>query len=209
MVDASQPFPGAQAIVLSEHVDYWDRGGWKDPYSLSLFTERQAGYVHSLGLETPYTPQAIVDGKSELQLNEPQQIRQIFETAASTPQVPVSISSLSVEGGVSPVLRAHVDVAVGQEKRSADILAAVALDHAESQVSRGENQGKHLTHVAVVQELVKVGRLEKGKAFSRDIQVKLKPNAASENLRLIVFVQDPEFGKVLGAALEKSNNSSK
>jgi hypothetical protein len=196
-------------IVLSEHVDYWDRDGWKDPYSLALFTDRQSAYVRAMGLDTPYTPQAIVNGKSELRLSEPQQMSQILEKAASAPQVPVSISALRVEENVPPVLRAHLDVDGGQEKRNADIFAAVALDHVESQVAHGENGGKLLTHVAVVQELVKVGKLEKGKAFSQDIQVKLRPNIAPGNLRLIVFVQEPELGKVLGAALQKSSPAGK
>ena len=52
-----QPVPGVQLLVLSEHVDYWDDLGWKDPFSDRRFSERQAGYGSRI-----YTPQAIVDG---------------------------------------------------------------------------------------------------------------------------------------------------
>jgi hypothetical protein len=208
-VDAAQPLPGAQMIVLSEHVDYWDHDGWKDPFALTFFTERQVGYVRALKLETPYTPQAIVNGKSELRFSEPQQVSEILEKAASAPQIPVRISALSVDASATPLLRAHIDVDGEEEKRSADIFAAVALDHAESHVTRGENGGKLLTHVAVVQEMVKVGKLDKGKAFSRDIQVKLRPGFDSSNLRLVVFVQEPDLGQVVGAALQKSTPPAK
>jgi hypothetical protein len=196
-------------IVLSEHVDYWDHDGWKDPYSLALFTDRQSAYVRAMGLSTAYTPQAIVNGISELRLSEPQQIRQVLVREASAAQVQVTISTLSVEGSRPRVLRAQIDVNGEQERQNADIFAAVALDHAESQVAHGENGGKRLTHVAVVEELFKIGRLEKGKTFVHDFQVKLRSNMDAGNLRLIVFVQEPEFGRVLGAALQKDNVSVK
>jgi len=204
-IDAAQPVPGAQIIVLSEHVDYWDHEGWKDPYSLTPSTERQNGYVRAFGLCTAYTPQAIVNGKSELRLSEPQQIRQVFVKESSSVRVPVSISALSVDRSVPAFLRTHVEVNGQEMKRTVDIFAAVALDHAKSQVAHGENGGKLLTHVAVVQQFVKIGKLQKGRIFSEDVQIRLPPNMDSQKLRLIVFVQEPELGKVLGAALQQSN----
>src|SRR6185503_18083285 len=61
-LEQTQPIPGVQIIALSEHVDYWNRLGWKDPYSSALFTERQNGYARVFGNDDIYTPQMVVDG---------------------------------------------------------------------------------------------------------------------------------------------------
>src|SRR5260370_39694641 len=56
----SQPVPGVQLVVLSEHVDYWDGLGWRDPFSDHLFTLRQSGYCDRM-----YTPQAVVHRRGD------------------------------------------------------------------------------------------------------------------------------------------------
>lgn len=203
-LDSAQPIPGAEAIVLSEHVDYWNHDGWKDPYSSSLLTERQSGYERALGLSQSYTPQVLVDGSHELQLGDQKQANQVLVRAAAASMIPVTIGAISVEGDAPGLLRAHIDVAAAQQKHRADIYAAIALDHAESQVLHGENGGRRLTHVAVVRDLVKIGQLEKEESFSKDIQLKLKPGMDPKDLRLVVFVQEPGFGNVLGAALREN-----
>jgi hypothetical protein len=207
-IDASQPIPGARAIVLSEHVDYWNHDGWKDPFSSSYFTDRQSAYVRSLGGSSPYTPQLIVNGATELHLSDQAQVTQAFSKAAKAAQLPVSISALSIADDSPALLRAHIDADGAASKHNADVYAVIALDHAESQVLKGENGGRHLTHAAVALDLVRVGKLEKGKSFSQDFQSKLKPGLDPRNLRLIVFVQESGPGEVLGAALREVSPSA-
>jgi hypothetical protein len=202
-MDAVQPIAGAQLIVLSEHVDYWDHDGWKDPNSSAALTERQRAYVSALGLKTAYTPQLIVDGSNEIRVSDPQQMETTLRSAAAAATVPVSIGAVTTEPGNPTILRTHIEADGVSDKHNADIYVAVALDHVESQVLHGENGGRHLTHVAVVQQLIKVGRLSKGKGFAEDVQLKLKPGTDPKTLRLIAFVQEPGPGRVLGAALRK------
>ncbi len=153
-----------------------------------------------LAVDEPYTPQMIVDGRSELRLADARQMTEIFRKAAAAPKIPIRIESASVAGNV---LRGHIETDINSEKQNADIYLAVALDHAKSQVLRGENSGRRLTHVAVVQYLKKIGKLESGKRCGQDFQVKLKPGEDAANVRIIAFLQEPGPGKVLGAVLQR------
>jgi len=202
-MDSSKLVPGAQLIVLSEHVDYWDHDGWKDPNSSPALTERQAAYARALKLDTPYTPQFIVDGTSEMQPDNPQRVGKIFHEATAAPKIPVRIGEVSVDAGNPSVLRTRVEVDGNSDQHNADIYVAVALDRVESQVLHGENGGRHLTHVAVVLELTKIGSLKKGKSFGETVQLKLKPGTDPKNVRIVAFVQEPGPGRLLGAALRK------
>jgi hypothetical protein len=202
-MDALQPIPGTQLIVLSEHVDYWNHDGWTDPYSSPSITDRQSAYVRALGLKTPFTPQFLVDGTAELQTHDTEQIVQFLRKAASAPKVPMRLVSVSVEPGNPAIVQGRIESDVNSEKHKADVYVAIALDHADSQVLRGENNGRHLSHVAVVKEFTKVGKLEPGKSLSQDFRVKLKlPGPGLMNLRIVAFAQESGPGKVLGVVLK-------
>ena len=203
-LDTLQPVPGAHLIILSEHVDYWDHDGWKDPNSSHALTDRQTAYVRALGLSTPYTPQIIVDGTGEMRLGDPQAVERVFQQAVSKPKISVRIGAVSVGQSNPGLLRTHVETDENTGKENADLYLAIALDHVESQVLHGENGGRHLTHVAVVQQIAKIGKLPKGKSFAQDVELKIKPGTAPDNIRVVAFVQEPGPGKLLGAALWKA-----
>jgi len=202
-IDAGQPIPGAQLIVLSEHVTYWDHDGWKDPNSSPQLTERQTSYEEALKRGDPFTPQLIVDGTASPHINDPGGIGDALRKAAAQPKVPVRISNVTVDPGNPSILHAHVETDANSDTHNADVYLAVALNHFESQVLKGENGGKHLIFVAVVRELKKIGKLPKGKTFAEDVQLKLDPGTDPKNLRLVAFVQESGPGKLLGAALRK------
>jgi hypothetical protein len=200
-LDRTQPVSGADLIVLSEHVDYWNSLGWQDPWSSAFFTERQNSYSDQFKLRSVYTPQLVVNGEAEASGNDWGQAKKACEKALSEQKIPVRISAITLDGGS---LHAHVETdALPDSIHKADLYVVLALDHAESQVKAGENSGRKLSHVSVVQSLNKVGSLEKGKAFAKDVQLKLNSKSDPSNLRVIAFVQEPGPGKVLGAALER------
>jgi hypothetical protein len=202
-LDIHQPIPGAQLIVLSEHVDYWDHDGWKDPNSSAELTERQNSYEGKLGEQTAYTPQMIADGTTIVKMTSPDLVKQALQNAAATPKIAVRIGDVSVDGGNPAVLHAHIETDANVDNHNADVYVVAALDHVETQVLKGENGGKHLTHVAVAQEFKKVGKIEKGKTFSQEVELKLKPGTDPKNIRVIAFIQEPGPGKLLGVALRK------
>jgi len=195
----AQPFPNMQIIALSEHVDYWNHDGWTDPYSSHANTARQESYGRLFNLESVYTPQMIVDGAKEFVGNDPKETQKVFTEAATEAMIPVRITNARLEDGV---IHAHIDVDAPPNRAKGEVDFVVALNQAESQVLKGENSGRRLTHVAVVRSLSKVGKLDPGHPFSQDVSVKLD-NASDSDLRVIAFVQKSGMGRVLGATMEK------
>jgi hypothetical protein len=174
-----------QVIVLSEHVDYWDRLGWRDPFSAHANTVRQEGYARGFGTEGPYTPQMVIDGVTEFVGNDSRRATEEIARARSREKIGVHLSR-TAEG-----VRVQIDPAA----KGADVWLALADDSGTSQVAAGENKGRQLHHVAILRSLRKIGSVKRGSAFTQSVTV--PPGTG----RVIVFVQDSGLGKVYGAAV--------
>jgi hypothetical protein len=186
---------GVTVIALEEHVDYWDHQGWRDPFSSADFTARQQRYASLLHIESPYTPEMVIDGRSEFVGNDSERAVHELASASRSPKAPVHVM-------VKDKSTDRVSLAVNVEatKSSGDVLLAIAETGLASDVARGENAGRNLKHSAVVRKLSTIGKLRSGEAFSAEPLVKLSKQWKPENLRAVVFVEDGGSRKVLGAA---------
>jgi len=205
-LDRSQPVPRAELIVLSEHVDYWDDIGWKDPYSCHAFSLRQADYARRFRLDSAYTPQMVVDGTAQFVGSDERRAIQVIENATKLEKVRVAISSIHLEGGNT--LAVHVEtglLASSASSNSANVLVALADESDQSNVRRGENAGRTLKHVSVVRSLTQVGTIDRGGTFSRDMKVSTE-SANQRNLRIIAIVQESGVGRVLGVGSARLSN---
>ena len=193
-LDDTQPIAGVEVIALEEHVDYWDRLGWRDPFSSADFTERQRQYVTRLRLESAYTPQMVVDGHTEFVGNDSAKAVAELQQAAGRATTPVHIK---VE---RPGDQVSLSVQVDGAASAGDVLLAITERKLASDVTHGENAGRKMRHSAVVRKLVTIGKVKKGEAFFKDAPVKLASDWKPENLSAVVFVQERASGKVLGVA---------
>jgi hypothetical protein len=172
-------------IVLSEHVDYWDHLGWRDPFSAHNNTVRQESYARHLAIQGPYTPQMVVDGTVEFNGADARRASDEIARAAKREKTAVRLTR---NGNA---LKIETDGAV----HASDVMLAIAEDSAASQVAAGENKGKRLHHVAILRSLRKIGSVKRGATFAQSVDL----GADSAGKRVIVFLQDGDLGRISGA----------
>ena len=204
-LDRSQPVRNAQLIVLSEHVDYWNDIGWKDPYSSHEFSIRQEDYAHRFRLDSAYTPQMVVDGDAQFVGSDERRAIRVVEDAAKAEKVPVTLSMLHFEGNMLSLRVESGALPPSASSKSANVLLVLADDSDQSNVRRGENAGRVLRHVAVVRSLTRVGTIVRAGVFSEDVKVSTK-NANPRNLRVVALVQETPAGRVLGVGTTRVSN---
>lgn len=194
-----QPVKGVEAIVLSEHVDYWDRLGWVDPFSSAEWSQRQSWYSMRWPTRV-YTPQMIVDGMEEMIGSDVRYAKATMRKAAKQPKGTVSVLAAVGEGGVGLRVRA-----MGlPEGAPADVRVAIVEDGLETRVPRGENQGKTLRHDGVVRLMETVGKTAAGApSYEGTARLALDPELDRERLRAVVFLQDAKTRRVVAIGVAR------
>jgi hypothetical protein len=90
-----QPVAGVEVLALGEHVDYWDRLGWRDPFSSALYSSRQSNYdAHVFHRQDVYTPQFVVDGRFERVGSDITAVQRAITQAAQAPKAAVEVAAL-------------------------------------------------------------------------------------------------------------------
>lgn len=198
-----QPLPGIDLIVLEEHVDYWNKYGWYDPFSSSDWTQRQLQYVGKLPKPNPYTPEMVIDGQQQFPGGNVQKAQDAIEADSHTPDTPVTIA----EDKLDPKGNDDFTISVGKLDGStpgdtADVWIAVTQDGLHSDPNAGENSGHTLYHAAVLRYLHKVATVPEA-GFAGEARVKINSKWDRKDVNVVAFVQDKKSMKILGAASTK------
>jgi hypothetical protein len=190
-----QPIDGVEIIALAEHVDYWDRLGWSDPFSSSLFSKRQNYYADFFKHDSVYTPQMIVNGTRELRGKDGN--KPIEDAAKDRIGIIKLTISKAVEGTVSLKVKVTKLPAISSGDQ-AIVFLAVTEDELTSNVLRGENSGRKLKHMAVARILRTIGEV-RGEETILSADLTLEKDWKRDDLSVVAFVQEVGSRRILGA----------
>ncbi len=195
-INLKQANAGQLIVGISEHVTYWNNLGWRDPYSLPVFTERQSVYASRLSAEGSYTPQMVLNGRDQFVGSDDGALQRALLDDFRRSHLDLSIlSSNRTHSGVD------VTFSLKQPAKPLDIIAVLTDDADRSNVLRGENGGRLLQHVSVARSLTRVATVKDDSRQS--VHLPLPDGFQTEGNsghHLILFAQEPNQGAILGAA---------
>ncbi|VFA41180.1 DUF1223 domain-containing protein [Chryseobacterium indologenes] len=182
--------------ILSYHVDYWNRLGWKDRFSNAGNSQRQQQYSRILRSQT-YTPQLVVNGQTEFVGSDSNAIQSAIEKAL--------FSSKNTEIGLNATVSGQ-QATVHYSTLSSDpanvLLINLVEKQSSTQVGKGENEGRHLHHWQIVhqQNSISLNRQNQG-----NTTFKLPEGFTPAQWEVIAFIQNPKTGKIFGSAQTQFN----
>lgn len=173
-------------LALAYHVDYWDRLGWRDPFSSRAATDRQRRYARLLGLRTIYTPQIVVDGRWQAVGSDQAAVAGLLARARRRrAHLPVA---LTADHG-----RARIEIGPAADEEQGSVLL-ISFDRRHvTMVTRGENAGRRLASVDVVRGFGTVGRFA-----GQMMRIEMPIRWHSDRIAAVVQAAD---GRILGAAV--------
>lgn len=205
-----QPASGVYVIPLSEHVDYWDHQGWKDPFGSPQFTERQKVYGARFNIDSIYTPQLVIDGTNEFVGSDEAELKRVLAKASREPKPLLQVELTG--GGPETDVAIHGPGLAARVGESTDLMIAVTEDDLVVDVKRGENASRTLRHSGVVRLLRSLGDPRSGPpprgAVDAGLSVvnttlKIKPEWNRDKLRIVAFVQATKTRRVLSVGWRK------
>jgi len=191
-------------IPLAFHVDYWNYIGWQDPFSSPRWSARQNDYAHAFRSNRVYTPQLVVNGRSECVGSEEGAV--VARISAALAKPPAGQVALTVAPGSGPV-KVEVDATVARAgaKHGLDVLVALYQTGLDTPVKAGENSHRTLHNDYVVRRLEKAFTLPAapGSRHAGEVTLPVDPSWNRAALGVAAFLQDPVTLEIQGAATQR------
>jgi hypothetical protein len=181
---------GSSLFVVGFHVDYWDRLGWKDPFSDKSYSLRQQNYGSFFGLESIYTPQAVVNGRVQMVGSDQGRLVQVIGDELKKNNT----NSLRLDASGQTAGQVQVSFKTNPTSGDQLVLALVQLS-AEDHVTSGENKGRLLRHINIVRSFTTISPATgQGKVL-----VGVPPGLSLQGCHLIGWMQNRTTWKVSAA----------
>lgn len=186
-------------VALGYHIDYWDYLGWHDTMASPAFTARQYAYRNALGSSNVYTPQAVLNGRRDVNGSDHAAIMSHLSSMAAAGQglaVPVSMN-------MNDPAKLVIDVGAGTKPANPVHLVLVYFEPRENvDITRGENRGRTIAYYNAVRDVDTIGMWE-GKAVHVEIPTSelAEKKAGGCAVLLQEMLPGDRPGAILGAAL--------
>lgn len=172
-------------LPLTFAVDYWDYLGWTDTFAKPEFTARQRAYMRKLSQRDVYTPQVIVDGRSQAAGVRPDKVQALIRQASKDRVRPPRLSIFAsnfvrLEAGAAPKGGADVWL-VRYEPKSEPV-----------EVTEGESRGQTVAYANAVRELTRLG------SWTGRRRTFALPQTDAKGLKTVILVQGSKGGRILG-----------
>jgi hypothetical protein len=174
-------------LPLAFHVTYWDDLGWRDRFGLDEADDRQSRYARVLRRNTVYTPQMVVNGRTNVLGSDRAAVRRVLSAAAAPARIDVRRDNDALDVQL-PTLAAGCDC---------ELLLLAILPAARTAVGRGENAGRELPEFNVVRQVQSLGSW-RGQSLSRRVSPKAVPADAT---RFAVVAQHRLDLRIVAAGL--------
>lgn len=178
----------ANTYILSFHVDYWNRLGWKDEFSQQAYSARQQQYARYLSLEGVYTPQVVVNGTAQFVGSNESSLNNAVSNGLNNGTAS-NVNITAVRQNNSLVINYNL---TGNE--ALVLNTAIVLPEATTQVKRGENGGRTLQHVNIVKDLKVTDAKQSG-----ELTMNIPRELMNKPFKVIAYTQSKQTFKVIGA----------
>ncbi len=178
-------------FCLEYHVDYWNRLGWKDPFSSFQYTNRQKNYCSVLNEESIYTPMMIVNGTESFTGSNSEKAKSAIASALKDEP------SIELIARIDSIMNDTAFVYCQSSKTDKNFFLRLVITQNKlvSKIGKGENSGKTLNHEGVL----RVFFSSEMRNNSSQVKIPLKKFLPNKNCELIGFIQHKQTMKILAA----------